>query len=75
MQGGHEMTVDQLLDLVRRHEIVQANAMLPQGIAGSPRNRHQEFQMFAAVRAVLLEAGYSEFESDEIASEVMRRLG
>jgi len=69
------MTVDELLNRVRRHEIVQANAMLPQGIAGSPRLRHQELLMFAAVRAILLEAGYSEFESDEIASEVMGRLG
>lgn len=69
------MTVDELLTLVRRHEVVQTNIMTPKGIAGSPRLRHQELLMFAAVRAILLDAGYSEFESDEIASEVMGRLG
>ncbi|MBS6360657.1 hypothetical protein [Burkholderia sp.] len=69
------MTVDELLTLVRRHEVVQTNIMPPKGIAGSPRLRHQELLMFAAVRAILLDAGYSEFESDEIASEVMGRLG
>ncbi len=31
--------------------------------------------MFAAVRAFSIGAGYSEFESDEIASTVMTRLG
>ncbi|KAJ3472127.1 hypothetical protein NLI96_g13402 [Meripilus lineatus] len=75
MHGGHEMAIDEFLELVRRHQIAQANAMLPQGIAGSSRLRHQELLMFAAVRAILLEAGHSEFESDEIASEVMGRLG
>lgn len=69
------MTVDELLTLVRRHEVVQIDIMPPLGIAGSPRLRHQELLMFAAVRTLLLEAGYSEFESDEIASDVMGRLG
>lgn len=55
------MTVDELLTLVRRHEVVQTNIMPPKGIAGSPRLRHQELLMFAAVRAILLDAGYSEF--------------
>ncbi|QOH36511.1 hypothetical protein C7S14_8475 [Burkholderia cepacia] len=35
----------------------------------------QELQMFSAVRAFSIGAGYSEFESDEIASTVMTRLG
>ncbi|AIO32376.1 hypothetical protein NUV26_23690 [Burkholderia pseudomultivorans] len=69
------MIVDEILDLVRRCQVTRNDTTLPAGTAGSALDHQQEFQMFAAVRALTIGAGYSEFESDEIASAVMTRLG
>ncbi|WP_420211577.1 hypothetical protein ACN8ZM_29945 [Burkholderia aenigmatica] len=69
------MIIDELLGLIRRHEVIRTDANLPAGIADSAQCRQPELQMFVAVRALSIGAGYSEFESDEIASAVMTRLG
>ncbi|CAB3972788.1 MULTISPECIES: hypothetical protein [Burkholderia] len=69
------MIIDELLGLIRRHEVIRTDAILPTGIGDSARCHQQELQMFVAVRALSIGAGYSEFESDEIASAVMTRLG
>ncbi|WDD93245.1 hypothetical protein Bsp3421_003313 [Burkholderia sp. FERM BP-3421] len=69
------MIIDELLRLIGRGQVARADAALPAGIADSGLRHQQELQMFAAVRALSLGAGYSEFESDEIASAVMTRLG
>ena len=69
------MIIDELLGLIERHEISPTDAVPQYWLAG-PALRHQpELQMFAAVRALSIGAGYSEFESDGIASAVMTRLG
>lgn len=67
------MTLDEVLDLVRRNEIVRADETLPTD-ANEPC-KHREFLMFTSVRALLLRAGHSEFESDSMASNIMSRLG
>ncbi|MPV65198.1 hypothetical protein [Burkholderia sp. BE17] len=69
------MIIDELLGLIGRHEVTRTDAVLPAGIADSAQSHQQELQMFVAVRALSIGAGYSEFESDEIASAVMTRLG
>ncbi|CAB3750430.1 hypothetical protein B7G54_06280 [Burkholderia puraquae] len=69
------MIIDELLGLISRREVIRADATLPAGMADSAQCHQQELQMFAAVRALSIGAGYSEFESDEIASAVMTRLG
>ncbi|KWF29318.1 hypothetical protein [Burkholderia pseudomultivorans] len=69
------MIVDEILDLVRRCKVTRNDTTLPAGMADSAFDHQQELQMFAAVRALSIGAGYSEFESDEIASAVMTRLG
>ncbi|KML47830.1 hypothetical protein VL15_31095 [Burkholderia cepacia] len=69
------MIIDELLGLVTRREVTWTDANLPAGTADSAQCHQQELQMFAAVRALSIGAGYSEFESDEIASAVMTRLG
>lgn len=69
------MIIDELLRLVGRGEVTRAGTALPAGITDSGLRHQQELQMFAAVRALSIGAGYSEFESDEIASAVMTRLG
>ncbi|KAG8150780.1 hypothetical protein [Burkholderia catarinensis] len=69
------MIIDELLGLISRREVTWAGAALPAGMADSARCHQQELQMFVAVRALSIGAGYSEFESDEIASAVMTRLG
>ncbi|MFJ1214897.1 hypothetical protein [Burkholderia pyrrocinia] len=69
------MIIDELLGLIRRREVSRTDAVLPAGIADSALSHQQELQMFVAVRALSIGAGYSEFESDEIASAVMTRLG
>ncbi|MGS0895037.1 hypothetical protein ACVBGC_21280 [Burkholderia stagnalis] len=69
------MIIDELLDLIRRCEVTRHNTVLPAGMADSALGHQQELQMFAAVRALSIGAGYSEFESDGIASAVMTRLG
>ncbi|MGR3910991.1 hypothetical protein Q3A80_28480 [Burkholderia sp. SR8] len=69
------MIVDEFIDLIARHEISQIDAVPQDGLAGSALRHQPELQMFAAVRALSLSAGYSEFESDKIASAVMTRLG
>lgn len=69
------MIVDEILDLVSRCKVTRNDTMLPAGMAGSALDHQQELQMFAAIRALSIGAGYSEFESDEIASAVMTRLG
>ncbi|MDR6496957.1 hypothetical protein FPJ27_05095 [Burkholderia sp. MS455] len=69
------MIIDELLGLIRRREVTWTGTVLPAGIADSARSHQQELQMFVAVRALSMGAGYSEFESDEIASAVMTRLG
>ncbi|WP_412528088.1 hypothetical protein [Burkholderia lata] len=69
------MIIDELLSLIRRHEVTWINTVMPARIADSAMCHQQELQMFVAVRALSIGAGYSEFESDEIASAVMTRLG
>ncbi|MDN7586144.1 hypothetical protein [Burkholderia seminalis] len=69
------MIVDELLGLIGRREVTWTGTAVPAGIAGSALCHQQELQMFAAVRALSIGAGYSEFESDGIASAVMTRLG
>ncbi|CAG9273794.1 MULTISPECIES: hypothetical protein [Burkholderia] len=69
------MIVDELLDLIRGCKVTRSDAVLPAGMTHSALCHQQELQMFAAVRAFSIGAGYSEFESDEIASTVMTRLG
>lgn len=69
------MIVDELLDLIRRCRVTRNDTILPAGMADSALCHQQELQMFAAVRALSIGAGYSEFESGEIASAVMTRLG
>ncbi|MBN3830967.1 hypothetical protein [Burkholderia sp. Ac-20344] len=69
------MIIGELLGLIGRREVIRTDATLPAGIADSAQCHQQELQMFVAVRALSIGAGYSEFESDEIASAVMTRLG
>ncbi|AJY14243.1 hypothetical protein K6W16_05145 [Burkholderia dolosa] len=69
------MIIDELLGLVRRREVAWSDVALPAEIADSALGHQPALQMFAAVRALSIGAGYSEFESDEIASAVMTRLG
>lgn len=69
------MIVDELLDLIGQCKVTRSDAVLPAGMTHSARCHQQELQMFAAVRAFSIGAGYSEFESDAIASTVMTRLG
>ncbi|AXK64753.1 MULTISPECIES: hypothetical protein [Burkholderia] len=69
------MIIDELIDLVRRREVTWADGVPSDGLDGSAQRHQPELQMFAAVRALSIGAGYSEFESDEIASAVMTRLG
>ncbi|AOI98716.1 MULTISPECIES: hypothetical protein [Burkholderia] len=69
------MIIDELLRLIERREISSTDAVPHDGLAGSALRHQPELQMFAAVRALTISAGYSEFESDEIASAVMTRLG
>ncbi|WP_179404376.1 hypothetical protein [Burkholderia guangdongensis] len=69
------MIVDELIDLIRRRAVTWTGTALPTGIADSAQSHQQELQMFAAVRALSIGAGYSEFESDGIASAVMTQLG
>ncbi|AXF25300.1 hypothetical protein CUJ89_31420 [Burkholderia pyrrocinia] len=69
------MIIDELLGLIRRHEVTWAGAILPAEMADSALCHQQELQMFVAVRALSIGAGYSEFESDGIASAVMTQLG
>lgn len=75
MNSESEMIVDELLGLIGRREVTWAGTAVPAGIADSALCHQQELQMFAAVRALSIGAGYSEFESDGIASAVMTRLG
>jgi len=69
------MIIDEFMNLIERREISPTDAVPHDGIAGSALRHQPELQMFAAVRALSIRAGYSEFESDEIASAVMTRLG
>ncbi|ABO53866.1 hypothetical protein QZM46_21490 [Burkholderia vietnamiensis] len=69
------MIIDELLGLIERHEISPTDAVPQHRLAGSALRHQPELQMFAAVRALSIGAGYSEFESDGIASAVMTRLG
>lgn len=69
------MIIDELLGLIRRHQVTWIDTDLPDKIADSAMCHQQELQMFIAVRALSIGAGYSEFESDKIASAVMTRLG
>ncbi|ELW9450147.1 hypothetical protein KDW19_27280 [Burkholderia cenocepacia] len=69
------MIIDELLGLIRRHEVTRLDTVVPAGIADSAMCHQPELHMFMAVRALSIGAGYSEFESDEIASAVMTRLG
>ncbi|WP_423392521.1 hypothetical protein [Burkholderia sp. LMG 21824] len=69
------MIIDELLGLIRRNEVTRIDTVVPSRIADSAMCRQHELQMFVAIRALSIGAGYSEFESDEIASAVMTRLG
>ncbi|RQS18758.1 hypothetical protein [Burkholderia sp. Bp8998] len=69
------MIIDELLALIRRREIAWTNTVSLVGISDSALCHQQELQMFVAIRALSIGAGHSEFESDEIASAVMTRLG
>ncbi|MCA3775218.1 MULTISPECIES: hypothetical protein [Burkholderia] len=69
------MIIDELLDLIRRHEVTRIETVVPARIADSAMCHPHELQMFMAIRALSIGAGYSEFESDEIASAVMTQLG
>ncbi len=69
------MIIDEILDLVRRCKVTPDDTILPAGMADSALSHQHELQMFAEVRALSIRSGSSEFESDEIASAVMTRLG
>ncbi|KVE10273.1 MULTISPECIES: hypothetical protein [Burkholderia] len=69
------MIIDELLGLIERHEVTRIDTVVPARIADSAMCHQPELHMFMAVRALSIGAGYSEFESDEIASAVMTRLG
>ncbi|WGY70550.1 hypothetical protein KEC55_26345 [Burkholderia cepacia] len=69
------MMIDELLGLIERREVTWTGTAVPAVIADSALRHQQELHMLAAVRALSTGAGYSEFESDEIASAVMTRLG
>ncbi|RKU01405.1 hypothetical protein C7H84_21450 [Burkholderia sp. Nafp2/4-1b] len=68
------MIIDELIGQIERREISRTDAMPRDSLAGSALRHQPELQMFAAVRALSIRAGYSEFESDGIASAVMTRL-
>ena len=69
------MIIDEILELIRQCRVTRNDTVMPAGMADSAPSHQQELQMFAAVRALSIGAGYAEFESDEIASAVMTRLG
>ncbi|WP_175955889.1 hypothetical protein [Burkholderia sp. BCC0405] len=69
------MIIDELLGLIGRHEVTRIDTVVPARIADSAMCHPHELQMFVAIRALSIGAGYSEFESDGIASAVMTRLG
>ncbi|WGS45450.1 hypothetical protein LFL97_22190 [Burkholderia sp. JSH-S8] len=64
------MTVDEILALIQRHEVKHVAAALSDEIA----RQQPEFQIFAAVRALLLDAGCAEFEANTKAEAVMEKL-
>ena len=69
------MVIDELLALIGRREVAWADTISLAGISDSALCHQQELQMYGAIRALSIGAGHSEFESDEIASAVMTRLG
>ncbi|MXN60995.1 hypothetical protein GRT45_34660 [Burkholderia pseudomallei] len=64
------MTVDEILALIQRHEVRHVAASLSDEIV----REQPEFQIFAAVRALLLDAGCAEFEAITKAEAVMGKL-
>ncbi|WP_157382425.1 hypothetical protein [Burkholderia ubonensis] len=64
------MTVDEILALIQRHEVRHVAASISHTIT----HQQPEFQIFSAVRALLLDSGCSEFEANARAEEVMETL-
>jgi hypothetical protein len=69
------MTLDEVLGLVHRNEIVCVDNEWPTDTRANEQCRYRELLMFSSVRALLLRAGHSEFESNGMAGDVMSRLG
>lgn len=68
------MTYDDVLELVRRNEITQADAPLPDRTAPDMQCKHREFLMFSAICELLRAHGHSAFEADQMASAIMCEL-
>ncbi|AIO70931.1 hypothetical protein [Burkholderia oklahomensis] len=68
------MNRDDVLNLVYQNEVVQADSKRLDETDINLECNQREFLMFAALRELLRANGYSEFEADEMASDVMCQL-